>query len=177
MGKNYSKQTTLTENSPFILDSTCSELKIYPKFASIRLDKRIEAKPDIVADDRFLPFKDGVFDMIYCDPPHNIRHSDKGYSGTWKTARKRFAQYGFWRRRSDWVTFVYLTNKEFARCLKKKGSLHYKISYNAKSKEMIWREDMGGYCNFEVVKEIVKDPTISWSKAKMSLIEMRKLEK
>ena len=165
-------QTQLTRNAPVILDATCSPMKRWPRFATLRMDIKREAKPDIVADAKNMPFRKAVFDEIYCDPPHNIRHTDKGYSGTWKMARKRFAQYGFWRRRADWLRFINETDREFARCLKGEGKLHFKIAYNPDSNEMVHRNEMEGYKSFKIKSEVVKPPVISWSTANVSYILM-----
>ena len=37
---------------------------------AVYLDKRRRKAPDIVADFRKLPFRDGVFDLVLFDPPH-----------------------------------------------------------------------------------------------------------
>lgn len=68
-----SAQTTLTKDAPMILDATCSFYRNWPLHATLRMDNRAIVGPDIVADAQFLPFRDGVFDQIYCDPPHMVR--------------------------------------------------------------------------------------------------------
>ena len=59
-------QATLTENAPITLDATSSRhvKTSWPRYASLRMDIRKEVKPDIVADARFLPFRDGVFAAV-----------------------------------------------------------------------------------------------------------------
>lgn len=136
-----SAQTYLTENPPRILDATCSfshagqRTPRWPAHASIRMDVRKVVKPDLVADARFLPFRDGVFSAIYCDPPHLMR---KGVSSS-LIARRRlegrmrpdpWTLYGSWPSRNDWLDFVRRANPEFARCLNPKGRLHYKVTDN-----------------------------------------------
>lgn len=132
-----SEQTTLTENAPMILDATCSFAKIWPPHASIRMDKRREVKPDIVADARHLPFRDRIFQEIFCDPPHLIVKGTKEefYARMAKFARRtgrakwsNFSRYGWWSSREEWLGFVKATGAEFARCIAKGGSLHYKIT-------------------------------------------------
>lgn len=44
------------------LDKACSDC--------IFLDAREETAPDVVADSRRLPFRNGLFDLIVFDPPH-----------------------------------------------------------------------------------------------------------
>ena len=48
----------------------------WPRYASIRMDVRKNVGADIVADARFCPFRDGVFDKVYCDPPHYFKRDN-----------------------------------------------------------------------------------------------------
>src|SRR2546428_12542805 len=115
-------QTFLTENPPMILDSTCSDKKIWPRFASLRMDIKREVNPDIIADASWLPFRNRIFDAIYCDPPHMIKpDGEKGFWGKRGDDMKRF---GWWKTKSHWFKFLYLTNTEFLRCLKSSGFLY-----------------------------------------------------
>lgn len=45
----YVSQELLTEDAPLILDTTCSFLKLWPRFATIRMDVRAICSPDMVA--------------------------------------------------------------------------------------------------------------------------------
>ena len=127
-------QTTLTKDAPIILDATCSFSKIWPKFATVRIDVRPECKPDIVMDAKDLKFTDNYFDEIYCDPPHFIRKAPlsprikivRRLSG--RKSPDAFTRYGWWKSEEEWFDFIEKTNKEFYRCLKKDGLLHYKIT-------------------------------------------------
>ena len=38
---------------------------------AVLLDRRAECEPDVVADWKALPFRDGSFDMVVFDPPHH----------------------------------------------------------------------------------------------------------
>ena len=133
-------QTFLDENPPKILDATCSTLKIWPVSATIRMDVRREVKPDLVADAKYLPFRPGTFDIIYCDPPHIIggtgkeprfsewfssvnRHLYKG-----ENFRKSFFRYGRWKNKDEWLCFIRESQKQFSLCLKPNGVLEYKVS-------------------------------------------------
>ena len=58
-------QTSLDTTGKIILDATCSYARIYPKFATIRIDIRPQTKPDIVMDAKDLKFIDNYFDEIY----------------------------------------------------------------------------------------------------------------
>lgn len=133
-----SVQETLTINAPMILDSTCSyahsRTDRWPKYATLRMDRRIECRPDIVADARFLPFRENVFDLIYCDPPHLFRKNtdiEKIKVQRRKSGRKSaglFERYSFWQSRDQWLDFLERTNEEFSRTLKTEGKLYYKLT-------------------------------------------------
>ena len=34
------------------------------------MDVSMDAKPDVVASACYLPFRDAIFTLLYCDPPH-----------------------------------------------------------------------------------------------------------
>ncbi len=113
-----------------ILDATCSIKRVWPSFADIRIDVLKEAKPDIQADARFLPFRDGTFDVIYCDPPHSIgspRYSLKGTNRSLVEFRKRMMRFGFWKDKNEWFHFLMLINDEFSRALQPNGKLCFKV--------------------------------------------------
>ena len=120
-----SAQTTLTEDAPLILDATCSLAKIWPRYASIRMDIRKEVNPDIVASACYLPFRDGIFNKIFCDPPHiiDVRITSKSSP----LGSKMKARFGYWSHPREWKKFIQLTNQEFKRCMKLEASLEYKV--------------------------------------------------
>ena len=144
--EQMSAQETLTENPPLVLDATCSfphlgqRTRRWPAHASIRMDIRDKVgrwriRPDVQADARFLPFRDGVFMEENCDPPHLMR---KGVSQSlitkrWLQGRMRpdpWTLYGSWKNRMEWLDFVEKSGAELLRCLAKDGVLHYKITDN-----------------------------------------------
>lgn len=147
-----------------ILDATCSDKKIWPRFASIRMDVRKEMRPELVADAKFLPFRDGIFSRIYCDPPHFIRSNAR-----WDNMRNRFfvsinrkryphehwmnsmARYGHFPSRDEWLNFVRKTDREFARCLTKEGVLQYKITDGPK-RDMTTVTDLSEMTSFTIEK-------------------------
>lgn len=45
----------------------------------VRVDIRPEAKPDVVADGRALPFADGVFPAVLVDPPYSAHYAKELY--------------------------------------------------------------------------------------------------
>jgi len=81
------------------------------------LDIRAEVKPDIVASNEYLPFRPGVFNCIFYDPPHIISRNGS-------IAKTSFGyRYGFWTHRSDIIRNIYQVNEEFARVLRPRGKL------------------------------------------------------
>lgn len=155
------KQGTLTEHAPIILDATCSYARIWPRYASIRIDIRPEVKPDTVMDAGDLKFPDHYFDTIYCDPPHLIRSSQTHESlrllrlRSGRTSPGFFERYGLWVHKADWLNFVERTNKEFYRCLKPTGTLHYKLTEsNSRNNATVHLKHLlKGMTNFETVSD------------------------
>ena len=154
-------QAFLTENPPLILDSTCSFRKVWPRYASLRIDVRKATRPDIVCDARFLPFKGGVFDEIYCDPPHLIRKG--GWEGIkrWRRLTGRggsydmFTRYGVFESKAQFIDFVVRTNSEFNYSLKSDGVLYYKMTHNLNNKNIGVDYVFELMRDFQVVKDVV----------------------
>ena len=89
------------------------------------MDIRAKVNPDIVASACYLPFRDGVFTKIYCDPPHIIDVRIKSKSSP--LGAKMKARFGFWPHPREWKKFIEMTNSEFARCMKSAATLEYKV--------------------------------------------------
>lgn len=109
----------------FSLDSTCSAKRVWPAEATLRMDRSPAAKPDILADARHLPFKDGVFDRVYCDPPHRLgRHFgvDKADENV-----RDYDRFQFWPNREAFYSFLKEVDPEFWRVLKPRGKLVFKL--------------------------------------------------
>ena len=107
----------------FILDATASTRQMWKgrdMTDVLFIDKLAAVRPDIIADARFLPFRENIFTKIFCDPPHLIRASKKNRQ------KRRFAEYGLWERREDWIIFLAHIDEEFARCLKDNGEVWFK---------------------------------------------------
>ncbi len=123
-----------------ILDACCGSLKIYKgaeqelieQDEMITIDIRkgdfsyqtkaqmcpvsVIVKPTVLADMRFLPFKEGVFDEIFCDPPH----LDCSLTAFMAKA------YGSWDQH-EVIKVMREANREFARVLIRRGRLTLKI--------------------------------------------------
>lgn len=123
-----------------ILDACCGSMKIYKGSEKelieqdelITIDIRrgdfsyqtkaqmcpvsVIVKPTVLADMRFLPFRVGVFDEIFCDPPH----LDCSLTAFMSKA------YGSWDQH-EIIKVMKAANKEFARVLKYRGRLTLKI--------------------------------------------------
>ena len=81
-------------------------------------ENKIIINPTILADMKYLPFKDETFDVIIMDPPHY------SFGKNCKTAMA--LEYGSWTKQ-DKIVNIYNANKEFKRCLKKNGTLIIKV--------------------------------------------------
>lgn len=103
-----------------ILDATCSFAHVWPAYATLRMDIRREVGPDLVADARFLPFRDGVFDEIFLDPPHIF--------GRCIYIHDKMDRYGSFKNGRAWKEFAKSATAEAARVLAPGGSVHYKIT-------------------------------------------------
>jgi len=128
-----------------ILDSTCSTLRAWPEQADVRIDISRKAHPDIVATACALPFADHVFDEIYCDPPHRVRPFGRD---------RKYDRFTTWNRYANWRRFLVAVDREFSRCLKPTGLLHFKISDGAiAASHMIRKTDLAGLTNFVEVSD------------------------
>ena len=169
-------QTFLDENPPMILDATCSYGKIWPRYATVRIDIRPEVHPDLVMDAKALQFPNHYFDEIYCDPPHMFRKTDISLEAiiahrrrSGRLSANSFKRYGFWHSRAEWLDFLDKTNIEFARCLKPNGTLHYKILDGAtKVYEVEVHMD-----KFEIVKRIITKTKSNYGHGKVHWLTMR----
>lgn len=50
-----------------------------PEVWGVRLDLRASQRPDVVADGRHLPFRDGAFDAVAIDPPYSVEYARSLY--------------------------------------------------------------------------------------------------
>ena len=151
-----SNQATLTEDAPLTLDTTCADRKSkarFPRYATIGMDVSREVKPDIIASATHLPFKEGVFDKIYCDPPHRIRQDDEIQ---WRRMLgvTHYNRFSHWRKKTDWFEFLDRVNIEFFKVLKSDGEFHIKITDGVSGAVKI--TDLERLYNFGITKKIRK---------------------
>lgn len=83
-------------------------------------DKLLEVQPQVVLDFQQLPFKDGVFDSIFFDPPHLIRNDVKHFN-------KAYRHFGNWKSRREWEAALDSVNTEFWRVTRPGALLRVKI--------------------------------------------------
>jgi len=129
-----------------ILDACCGSLKIYNGLVNslmdsgefITVDKRkgdfsyksennfckneVIVKPIVLADMRFLPFKEGAFSAIVFDPPHLKCGATSNM----------FMYYGSWSM-EDAVRHLRFVDSEFSRVLSKNGFLFLKTMCDRKN--------------------------------------------
>jgi len=107
-----------------ILDAT-SGFRVFLKNRVPRdlvcVDIRASVKPDIVADDRFLPFRNDVFGAVYFDPPH--KH---GYGGFHKERYSGFGSYN--NMRALFLRLFLRGSREFTRVLADNGIFVTKLT-------------------------------------------------
>ena len=125
--------TSATDPRP-LLDATCSAKRAWPKVADVRLDVRASAHPDVVASTTALPFPDGSFQTVYCDPPFNIyRSGTKRDLAIRAREGEDYGRFGHWESRAAWLAWLGPTAREFYRVLDQGGQVYFTVSHG-------WRE-------------------------------------
>lgn len=158
-----------------ILDVCCSAEKMYhghqnnlDKNEFITMDIRhgdfsytiqgattpVIVKPVVLGTMQHLPFKSNTFDIIVCDPPH----MDCGLTGFMSKA------WGSWNQR-DTIDVMKLANHEFARCLKKNGTLVLKITGDIEDRYI---KMLSNFILFLPIQTIRAEGFIKTKKMKMS---------
>lgn len=114
-----------------VLDATCSLKRAWPTRADVRVDITPGARPDVLADAKRLPFQDGSFSEVYCDPPHLMGQGQKWVSDL--SHVPGYARFSRWSEKKDWFEFLDRVNEEFARVLSPGGLLHFKLPDGSRS--------------------------------------------
>ena len=84
--------------------------------------------PDVQADNRALPFKDNVFDMLIFDPPHIVGSTGKVFEAKYTTLNP-----------FSWQNDLYKAFKEASRVLKPSGCLILKWAETSKSLKRVFQ--------------------------------------
>jgi len=102
----------------------------------VDIEKRLEVKPTLFADDRKLPFRGRQFDTIFFDPPHAYGGGSLLFTSPFHTAeyRARFrdkdptSYYGWdkYKTKSELLRYIYQAQAELRRVLKDDGLLWLK---------------------------------------------------
>jgi hypothetical protein len=115
----------------------------------IFIDVRREVKPDIVADNEHLPFRDSVFEFVFYDPPYVIRrhpsyfHTDFG---------KRYWAFPSFGKLAKNIVNV---NREVYRVLKERGKLL--VKYTPLKNNLALHSVLSLLDNFKEIRREVKD--------------------
>ena len=151
-------------NNMLELDACCGYKRMWKgKDISniVFVDIKKEVKPTLVADAKHLPFRDGIFNKIYCDPPHMLQH----HAGPNSKIHKKFYEvFGWFNNRGEWISFIGRTNIEFKRVLKANGVLWYKL-IDGKDFRIVHLADLNYMDNFVIIeKKIVRKANEKWRK-------------
>jgi len=124
-----------------ILDVTAGNRAMWrdkrpPNVVFLDVEHRLAVPPDVVADSRRLPFRDGIFDTVVFDPPHAwgkkpgaiVQTSPKRSLIRSRVKRNTPSYYGWdkYRTRRELISYIHQTLKEARRVLKPDGVLWFK---------------------------------------------------
>ena len=161
-----------------ILDATAGNKTMWKHKTSdsiiyIDLERKLQHKPTIFADNTNTPFLSSSFDTIFYDPPHDIGRDDSDLLGIGKlrlkelkkTEHRLHTYYGLYyvKTVNDMIKMLYKTQKELKRILKDDGLLWLKWNEVAMPLKRIIRIFTG----WTVLIEInTTDPTHTMGKAR-----------
>lgn len=148
-----------------ILDAGCGnramwEEKTVDGIIYLDVQKQLQRKPTIFADNRNLPFCSNIFDTVFFDPPHAWgmdNHVFFSFPNT-KLQREKYPEYKkksipsyygveIYRTRSQLVAYLYRAEKELRRVLKKDGILWFRWTNLDRMDE---RQALNIFCNWLV---------------------------
>lgn len=93
-------------------------------------ESRLARPPDIIADNRFCPFRDDVFECVIYDPPYYVRSKASSISSPWifdnpdlkktpKTGGNPFSHFGIYYSKRELFNNLYRASREFLRISKR----------------------------------------------------------
>jgi len=146
-----------------ILDATAGNRRMWryrdsENIIYVDIERRLEVKPTLFADDRQLPFRDKQFDTIFFDPPHCYGGTSPLFTSPRRTAeylakfkdKDATSYYGWdkYKTKAQLLRYLFDSSKEFWRVLKDDGLLWLKWNEASISLHTIlalltdWRELM-----------------------------------
>jgi hypothetical protein len=120
-------------------------------------DLLFEVRPEIVMDFKALPFRDGLFDLVFFDPPHLIR------SEKWNQLSDRYMHFGHWERRADWEGALDAVNTEFHRVTRIGAHMFVKI-IDGPDRRVTKLADLDRLTMWRRIEITLKPSPIPWSK-------------
>lgn len=150
----HSNQTQLPNSEYVTIDIRRGDFS-YKSKGSVA-ESRVIINPKVLADMRYIPFKDNVFDIIVCDPPH----MDCGLTGFMAKA------WGSWGQQET-IDIMKMANVEFSRCLKPQGTLILKIMPNISDR---FKKILTNFILFLPIQTIRANGCINPKEAKLAAI-------
>jgi len=150
----------------------------------IDIERRLEVKPTIFADNTNTPFLSETFDTIFYDPPHSYATKTGIYSYPDSASfQKDWRGYGKIPRYYGWDKYpsaigllkhIYYAQKEFYRILKNDGLLWLKWN----DLDIKLRRVLALFDNWDILLQLyIKAPTQTYGKAQTYWVCLQKKEK
>lgn len=150
----------------------------------IDIEKKLQHKPMIFADNTNTPFLDKSFNTIFYDPPHDFGappfdHTLKLTPETVEYIKHHpfcTTYYGWdkYKNQQALIVHIYKAQKEFYRILADDGLLWFKWTEIKVSLHKV----LSLFCDWHVLIEInIADPTRTWGKKKVFWVCMTKIKR